>query len=120
MSLAIQLTADQQAAMESPDCDWLQLNEEQRHVVQSVSTDETCIFYGDALIRLKRAELTRMIEQAVQSATRDALALLGADRFSDIEVDSVPLGCTFMRVTVTDNTGKQASAIGALPDPRLH
>ena len=120
MSLSIQLTAAQRAELNGSDGEWLNLTEDQRQVVQSAGADETCIFYGDSLIRLKRANLKSMIEQAVQSATRDALALLGTDRFSDIEVDSVPLGCTFMRVTVTDNTGKQASAIGALPDPRVH
>lgn len=116
---SLRLTVDQQAALNN-DSYWLRMTAEQEQLVKTVGADETCIFYGDALIRLSKTKLVAMVEQAVKSAIRSALEILGTEKFAEFELDPMTLGCTFMRVTVTDTDGKTASAIGALPDPRTH
>ena len=90
---SLRLTVEQQAALNSGN-DWLRMTAEQEQFVKTAGANETCIFYGDALIRLSKARLVAMIEQAVKSAIHSALEILGTEKFAEFELDPLTLGCT--------------------------
>ena len=118
----ITLTAEQVDAMSNPDSDWLRMTQEQEQFIKSAAPDETCIFFEDVIIRLSKDRCEAIHEVAFKTALLAALEQIGATAESNVEVKCVPpeLGQTFMRVTATDDTGKTATCVGMIPDPRVH
>lgn len=119
---SIALTAEQVDALSNPDAGFMALTPEQHELIKTAAPDQVCMFYGDALIRFPKARMEPMLETAFKTAARAAMDLLGVtdDKIASIECDDMEFGQTYMRVSVTDDLGKKASAIGMIPDPRAH
>lgn len=119
---SISLTREQIQQMIHPTSDWMRLTPEQEEFIRATGTGEQCTFYGDEILRLSNRQLEAIYEVAFKQAAAAALKELGRNLEEDIEVsiDSPEPGQLFVRVTVSDRTGKSASAIGMLPDPRTH
>lgn len=105
-----------------PGVEWLALTPEQEDFIRSAGPDEACTFYGDVIIRMPKARLEAAHESAFKTAATAALELIGATADTEVQVsiERPGLGQTYLRVTATDDTGKSATAIGMIPDPRDH
>ncbi len=119
---SMELTAEQMDCMNNPAVDWLRMTPEQEEFIRAAGPDETCMFYSDAIIRLPRVRLRAIYDAAVRSAIHAGMTQIGATKHTNFQTqcDELELGQTFVRVTVTDDTGKSASCIGMIPDPRAH
>ena len=118
---SIPLTPDQQASMRSGS-DWLMLTAEQLALIKSTGPGETCMFFGNELIKLSNARLEAIQKVAFDEAAIKALQELGPSDDADVkfEVGDIALGQTFLRVTASDASGASATAVGTVPHPRTH
>lgn len=116
------LTQDQIEQLKSKEHPWMAMTPEQEELIRSAGPDEACTFYGDVIIRMPQATLEAAHEFAFKAAAKAALELIGATADTEVEVslEKPELGQTYLRVTATDDTGKSATAIGMIPDPRGH
>lgn len=97
--------------------------EDEIDLVRSCGPEERCLIYEDAFFKLHVSTVAALLESAFDRACADALTLAGAkymDAPSHAEVDSLAVGQTWMRVTLTFMDGARFSAIGLIPDPTPH
>ncbi len=113
------LTPSQRERMSS-DSDWLQLTPEQERFIGDAEKGHACLFYGDDIIRAPGDLIAEALASAFKQATNAALGELRMSANADFDVacDPPSPGQMFLRVTVTSETGANASAIGMIPDPR--
>lgn len=103
--------------------DWRELTESESNLVQSCGRDEICLLYNDELIKLTVARMMEWQGAAFRVALLHACELAGISPFDepfDYTVDQMDADKPYMRVTVTAADGRQVSAIGMLPNPRVH
>ena len=119
---SMELTVEQIDSMNNPNCDWLRMTPDQEEFIRASGPDETCTFYNNAIIRLPKDRLRAMYKAAVIAAIHAGMEQIGATKHTvfQTECDQPELGQTFIRVTVTDDTGRSAACIGMIPDPRMH
>lgn len=118
----IPLTEDQVACMAS-DGDWLKLTPEQEKFVLGCPRDHVVMLLDQSLVRVNGNRAASAMATAFGTACEAAAKLLGLTRneeVADIACDTPSLGSRFLRVTMRDVTGREASAIGMIPDPRAH
>ena len=119
-SASMPLTAEQRIAMRS-DSAWLKMTPEQEDFIRSTQPGQVCCFYDDNILRVTEEQMSRAMETAFKAAASSAakdLGLTGHVADFEIHCDPPELGQMFLRVTVTDDRGRKASAIGMIPDPR--
>jgi len=118
----IPLTEDQVACMAS-DGDWLKLTPEQEQFVLGCPRDHVVMLLDNMLARIDGNRAASVMASAFGTACEAAAKTLGLTRneqVADIACDTPSLGARFLRVTMRDVTGREASAIGMIPDPRAH
>lgn len=118
----IPLTEDQVACMAS-DGDWLKLTPEQEKFVLGCPRDHVVMLLDNMLVRIDGNRVASAMASAFGTACEAAAKTLGLTRneqVADIDCDTPSLGTRFLRVTMRDVTGREASAIGMIPDPRAH
>jgi hypothetical protein len=118
----IRLTADQIACMGS-DGDWLKLTPEQEKFVLGCPRDHVVMLLDNTLVRIDGNRAASAMATAFGVACEAAAKTLGLTRneqVADIRCDTPILGTQFLRVTMRDLSGREASAIGMIPDPRAH
>jgi hypothetical protein len=116
------LTKEQIATMTGEPADWLMLTPEQEDFMRTNAPGEVFMFYGGSILKLHEDRLGMIMKVAFQAACRAALEMLDSPANDSVQIKcsvQVP-GQTFVHVTATDARGKQASAIGMIPDPRGH
>lgn len=116
------LTREQIATMTGQPVDWLMLTAEQEDFMRTNAPGDVFMFYGDAILKLHEDRLAQIMEVAFKAACQAALELLGMPLNESVQIrcEAPAQGQTYLRVTATDDQGKQASAIGMIPDPRGH
>ena len=116
------LNRQQIESMNNPEADWLGMTPEQEQFIKAAGANETCLFYGDEILRLQHGQLLAIYEVAFKAAANAAIKLLGATDGMNVrlDMDTPEIGQIFVRVTATEDTGKKAAAIGMVPDPRMH
>ena len=92
-------------------------------LLQSCGPGERCFFYGDKLHKLHEETLASMLESAFKDAYTNALMAASIDlngRQVSCEIEDMPMGQTWMRVTITDVHCGTVSGVGHIPQPRPH
>lgn len=118
----IRLTADQIACRDS-DGDWLKLTPDQERFVRGCPRDHVVMLLDQSLVRVNGNRAASAMATAFGTACQAAAKTLGLTRneqVADIACDTPGLGARFLRVTMRDVAGREASAIGMIPDPRAH
>lgn len=118
----IRLT-DAQISCISSEGDWLKLTPEQEKFVLGCPRDHVVMVLDDSLVKVNGNRAASAMATAFGAACEAAAKQLGLTRNEDvagIACDTPGLGARFLRVTMRDVTGREASAIGMIPDPRAH
>lgn len=117
----MKLTPKQVAAMNS-DSPWLKTTPEQEKFIRECPKGHVITLYDDAFIQVTEDRMAAAMETAFKTAASSAAQQLGLTTGHEfkIECDQPELGQAFLRVTVTDDCGRKASAIGIIPDPRTN
>lgn len=116
------LTEDQVACMAS-DGDWLKLTSEQEKFVLACPRGHVVMLLDNMLVRVDGNRAASAMASAFRTACEAAAKTLGLTRneqVAGIACDTPSLGARFLRVTMRDVKGREASAIGMIPDPRAH
>lgn len=118
----IPLTNEQIGCMSS-EGDWLKLTPDQEKFVLGCPRDHVVMLLDQSLVRVNGNRAASAMATAFGTACNTAAKLLELTRnedIADIQCDTPSLGTQFLRVTMRDVAGREASAIGMIPDPRAH
>lgn len=101
--------------------DWMQLTPEQYDLISSKGPEETCLYFGEDLIRVPTERFLAAFKHAFETGAQVAAGSLGISNSAGIEsfdLEAVEMGQKFLRVLVTSTDGRTASGVGVIPDPR--
>lgn len=82
---------------------------------------EALIEIGGEVVGIPVDRLNSALKVAFDTAAYEAIAALrmdDPDEIAAIDCDKPEVGAMFLRVTVRHVDGREASAVGAIPDPR--
>lgn len=99
--------------------EWNNISGEQIEMVRSCRPGEVCIQIGDDFIKTTAKQLEASLEAAFRAAWAAAYEN-GRGHLGEIEncdMDDMDYGTTFLRVTLRDDMGREASGIGMIPKP---
>jgi hypothetical protein len=114
---------DEQVACMSDDGDWLKLTPDQEKFVLGCPKDHVVMVLDNTLVQVNGNRAASVMATAFGAACEAAAKQLGLTRneqVADIACDTPGLGARYLRVTMRDVAGREASAIGMIPDPRAH
>lgn len=99
--------------------DWNEITPAQLEMVRSCGPGEVCFRIGDDFIKTTAKQLEASLEAAFRAAwaaaEENARGHLG--KVDGYDVDDLDYGTTFLRVTLRDDMGREASGIGMIPKP---
>lgn len=101
--------------------DWHKLSAADVELVKSCGPGEVCWLWGDEMVKTTTQQLEAAFEVAFREAYAAALKL-GADFIGEqhtFEVDDLDPGAVYLRVTIRNERGDEASGIGMIPRPSM-
>jgi len=93
------------------------VNAARLELVRSCAPNERVIVRGSEWIKARSALIEKALDVAFREAYANAAEALGQSVVA-FSLDDIEMGATFLRVTVVGASGRQASGIGQIPDPR--
>jgi len=101
--------------------DWHELSAADVALLKSCGPGEFCWLWGDELVKTNEEHMKAALDVAVKEAYRAALTAAAGFVGSEHtwEVDDISPGAMFLRVTVRNDLGQQASGIGMIPRPYM-
>lgn len=98
--------------------DWHELTAAEVELVKSCGPNEVCWLWGDELVKTT----TQQLEAALEVAFKEAYAAALKDfigEHHEFEVDDLEPGAVYLRVTIRNERGDEASGIGMIPRPSM-